>query len=92
MEKVINARIRVKEDGIQQFISLAKVMIEKSNAEPGCLVYQLYQEVGNQTSFIFYEKYINQQAIENHNASAHFKNFIVQITDLLAEKSIIDIF
>ena len=92
MEKVINARIIVKEDGIQQFISLAKEMVEKSNTESGCLVYQLYQEVGNQAGFIFYEKYKNQQAIESHNSSAHFRNFIVQISDLLAEKSIIDIF
>ena len=47
MKKVINARITVKPEAIEHFISFAKVIIEQSNLEQGCLVYKLYQEVGS---------------------------------------------
>ena len=54
MKKVINARMAVKPEAIEQFISLAQIIVEASNLEKGCLVYKLYQEVGNPSSFIFF--------------------------------------
>jgi len=54
MKKVINARIMVKPEAIVKFLDLAKTMVENSNSEQGCLIYNLYQEVGSPQSFIFY--------------------------------------
>ena len=85
MGKVINARINVKPEAIQDFISFANVIIEQSNLETGCLVYKLYQEIGNPASFIFYEVYKNQEAVEFHNSTHHFKTFIGQISEILSE-------
>ncbi|MEI6885499.1 MAG: putative quinol monooxygenase [Bacteroidota bacterium] len=92
MKRTINARINVKPEAIEQFISLAKTMVENSNTEQGCLCYKLYQEVGNPQSFIFYEVYENQDAVDFHNSSGHFKTFIEQISDLVSEKSQVDVF
>jgi quinol monooxygenase YgiN len=92
MKKVINARINVKPDAIEKFISLAKVIIEASNKESGCMVYKLYQETGNPGSFIFYEEYENQDAVDYHNSTDHFRTFIGQITNLLAEAPLIEVF
>ena len=85
MKKVINARISVKPEATEQFIAFAGTIIEQSNLEPGCLVYKLYQEVGNPSGFIFYEVYENQEAIDFHNSTSHFKTFIGQISELLSE-------
>jgi len=92
MKKVINARIIVKSEAIEQFLSLAKTMVEKSNSEQGCSIYKLYQEVGNPQSFIFYEVYENQDAVDIHNFSQYFKTFIEQMSDLAADKSQVDVF
>lgn len=92
MKKVINARITVQQVAIEQFISLARVIIKESNLEAGCLVYKLYQETGNPSSFIFYEEYENQEAVDFHNSTSHFKTFIGQIGDLLAEAPKIEVF
>jgi autoinducer 2-degrading protein len=92
MKKVINARINIKPEAIDQFISLAKTMVENSNSEKGCLIYKLYQEVGNPQSFIFYEVYENQDAVDNHNSSGHFKIFIEQVTQLALDKPQVDVF
>ena len=73
MKKVINARIIVKPASIEQFLALAKTMVEKSNSEHGCLIYKLYQEVENPQSFLFYEVYENQDAVDIHNSSPYWK-------------------
>ena len=92
MKKVINARITVKPDAIEQFLSYASVIVLASNMEQGCLVYNLYQEVGNPTAFIFYEEYADQDAVDFHNSTNHFKTFIGQITNILAEAPLIEVF
>lgn len=92
MKKVINARITVKQEAIEQFKAYAKVIVEASNLERGCLFYSLYQEVANPASFIFYEEYINQEAIDFHNSTDHFNTFIGQIGDILEESPKIEVF
>jgi len=92
MKKVINARINVKPEAVNQFLSYANVIVLASNLEKGCMVYKLYQEVGNPASFIFYEEYENQEAIDFHNATNHFKTFIGQITDILDGSPAIEVF
>lgn len=92
MKKIINARITVKTEAVEQFLSYAQVIIKASNLEQGCLVYNLYQEVGKPSSFIFYEEYVDQDAIDFHNATNHFKTFIAQITEILDGSPVIDVF
>lgn len=92
MVKIINARMIVKPEEIEKFLSLAKTMVEKSNSEAGCLVYKLYQEVGNPSGFIFYEEYENQEALDIHNSTDYFKTFIGQISEIISEKPALKIF
>jgi len=92
MKKIINARITVKPEAVEQFLSYAQVIIKASNLEQGCMVYNLYQEVGKSTSFIFYEVYENQDAVDFHNSTNHFKTFIDQITDILDGSPVIEVF
>jgi quinol monooxygenase YgiN len=92
MKKIINARIRVKKESIEQFLALGKTMVEKSNSEQGCLIYKLYQEVGNPQSYILYEVYENQDAVNFHNSTPYFKTFIENISGLISAKSQVDVF
>ena len=92
MKKVINARIIVKPEAIVNFLALAQTMVEKSNSEQGCLIYKLYQEVGSLQSFIFYEEYENQDAVNIHNSSPYFKTFIEQISELTSDNPQVDVF
>ena len=92
MKKVINARIIVKPEAIVEFLALAKTMVGNSNSEKGCLCYKLYQEVGNPQSFIFYEVYENQDAVNIHNSSTYFKTFIEQVSELVVDQPQVDVF
>lgn len=92
MKKVITARITVKPEAVEQFLTYANVIVLASNLEQGCLVYNLYQEVGKPSSFIFYEEYVHQEAIDFHNNTNHFKTFIAQITEILDGSPVIEVF
>ena len=92
MKKIINARLQVKPEDIEQFLAFAEVIIRNSNLEKGCKIYKLYQEVGTVGSFIFYEVYDNQEAVDFHNGTTHFNTFIGQISPILSESPEIVVF
>jgi quinol monooxygenase YgiN len=93
-QKMIIAKVFIKPGFEDQFISAAKVMIENSNKEEGCLGYMLYQDPYEKTNFIFVEKYKNQAAVDAHFATTYFKEFGIKIADMTSlpmEIKIIDI-
>ena len=90
MEKIVIAQISVNEKKVKQFLDFAKTMIEKSNQETGCLTYRLFNEIDKPNEFIFYEKYVNQRAVELHNSSDHLAEFLKSVSTLLTDKPIID--
>jgi quinol monooxygenase YgiN len=93
-KKIITATIVVKADRVADFIGTAKSMIASSNAEPGCESYMFYQDPYNKTKFIAVEFWKDQDAIDSHNNSTHFKAFIETISDwqtIPAEIKVLDV-
>jgi quinol monooxygenase YgiN len=48
-------------------------MVAPTHTEPGCLVYELHFDPENPAKFMFYEKFANQQALDDHIATPHMK-------------------
>lgn len=92
MKKIVIARLSVQKQNIEQFLEKAKIMVQKSNAEKGCLTYRLFQEIDASAEFIFYETYINQEAVDIHNTSEHFKEFLSFASSILTKEPSIEIF
>jgi len=88
---MIVAKLTVRPEKIKAFTDAAKEIIEKSNKEPGCKSYQLYQDPYNTTKFIFVEEYKNQAAVDAHFASDYFKAFGPKIKDLVQDPAKIKI-
>ena len=88
---MIVAKLNVKPEKVKTFTDAAKEIIEKSNKEPGCKSYQLYQNPYDKTKFVFVEEYKNQAAIDAHFASEYFKAFGPKISDLIVEPAKIKI-
>lgn len=92
MKKTIIAQLSIQSAKTKEFLELADNMIQKSIAESGCLTYKLLKEFDKENEFFFYEKYESDKAVENHNSSEHFKNFINFLTPLLAKEPTIETF
>jgi quinol monooxygenase YgiN len=89
--KMITAMVYVKSERVADFIEAARAMIDSSNAEPGCISYQLYQNPYDNTKFIFVEAWKDQAAIDTHFSKAYFKAFGPITKDWLLQPSEIKI-
>jgi autoinducer 2-degrading protein len=57
--------------------------------EPGNLLYVAHHDPADPTSFLFYEQYAGQQALEAHRDSAHYQEIVLgKIVPLLAERTV----
>ena len=84
-EKVIIAtRMKSKETSINRVIDETKnTIIIPSNEEPGCIGYDLYQNIEDNSFFILFEQWKGFTAIEEHMKTDHFNNFMKLANNIL---------
>lgn len=76
MELKIVATIEAKAQYRDKLIEIIYTLVDKTRKEDGNISYELHQDVKNQLKFIIIEVWKDQQAIDAHNASDHFKAFV----------------
>lgn len=91
-KKTIVARAEVVLGKEQAFIKEAQKLVEATRAEEGNVSYNLFQNPLSPNSFLFYEEYKDQAAVQVHASSAHFNAFGAAIEDMLASELIIETF
>ncbi|MDR7127935.1 quinol monooxygenase YgiN [Algoriphagus sp. 4150] len=74
----ITAFLRVKKNSadLEKLNSLFIRLIEETRKEPGCQKYDLHEVTDQPGLFIMMEEWSSEVALENHNTSKHFKNFV----------------
>ncbi|MCB1739382.1 MAG: antibiotic biosynthesis monooxygenase [Gammaproteobacteria bacterium] len=83
MVRSIVATIRVKEGQNAQFEAVASRLVEAVRAnEPGCLLYTLSRGEDQQT-YVFMERYADEEATKAHRASEHFKTYGRQMGEFM---------
>lgn len=93
MKKTVIARLNVKKEAVDTFSQFAQTIVEKTRKEAGCISYCLYKNCfGQEAEFIFYEEYKDQAALDFHNNSEYLSLFFSQITPLLADQPIVEVF
>ncbi len=92
MKKVIISQLSIQDNSLDLFLNLAKTMVEQSNAEEGCLVYKLLNVYNTTNEFFIYEEFTSEEAVEVHNSSTHFKQFLNAVMPILAKEPSIQMF
>lgn len=90
--KTIIAQLSIQKTRLEQFLKLARKMVNESITENGCLAYKLLKDVDKENEFLIYEKYENGRAVEEHNSSEHFKIFLNSVQPLLSKEPTIERF
>ena len=57
----------------QLFLSIVKQLVEESRKEKGCISYTLHQNTENPLHFCIMEQWEDENAIQQHNQTNHFK-------------------
>lgn len=76
----------IKKECIEKYHQLAKELVEKSRAEAGCVSYELEQNIEDERVHVFVESWADQEAIDTHNQSEHFKRLVPQLGALFDGK------
>ena len=63
----------IKPDRIEEYRELMRADIIGSREEPGCIRFDMLQELGSTNKFIIYETYANEEALNHHLNTSHFK-------------------
>ena len=75
----ITAIVTVKPDRRQELLDVFRQLVAASRSEEGNIRYDLHQDRQNENRFVFFENWRNQAAVDEHNASTHFQNFLQAI-------------
>ena len=82
---VLFARLKVKKESIEQAKRAAIAIVELSRSENGCINYDFHQAVDDETIFLWHETWTNQESIDAHADSKHFKEFSQAVKDITDE-------
>jgi len=81
------ARIKAKQDKIEEVKRLLSGLIEPTRKESGCVSYELLQNCQDPTDFTFIEEWTSDAALSEHFETKHFKNAQPHLPELTAEES-----
>lgn len=83
-----SAHLTCREDAIDRFKErLARHARTSLEREPGgCLRFDVHQEKANPALFLLIEEYADDEALEAHRASAHYKAFREDSKDWVIER------
>lgn len=70
-------RMKFRPDDRQRVHELITALAHASRQEPGCVTYIPHSVDGEPDTVVVYEQYRDQQALDAHRASKHFKDCAV---------------
>lgn len=64
-----------KDDSIKEMKDLLKTMVDASKNEKGCLYYEIFQVKAQPAKFVVVESWENDEALEGHKTTEHYKHY-----------------
>jgi autoinducer 2-degrading protein len=85
---VLHVTVRVKPEHVAEFLEVVRYDAEHSEKdEPGCLRFDVLRDRNDPNRFYFYEVYRDEQALEAHRNTPHFKLYLEKVQPWLAAPS-----
>lgn len=84
----ILATLQAKPNMGEQLEQHLKKMLSASRKEEGCISYTLHRVNEQPDTFVFYESWENQLALEAHTASPHYQSYRTDTAQLLADRDV----
>ncbi|AFA50075.1 hypothetical protein Awo_c33470 [Acetobacterium woodii DSM 1030] len=89
----VAAQNNIKADKIDEFIAIAKNLVaETRKYDAGCVRYELLQDVKNPQLLTMLEEWDDQEALNNHLLSQHFKDAMATFAGYLEKPGEINLY
>ena len=82
---VLVARLKVREDAIEEAKKLALGLVADSRTEEGCINYDVHQGTDDPAVFVWHETWKDRAAFDEHLEKPYFKEFFAKAGALAAE-------
>jgi len=82
-EVVVVAHFTARPGKEGELLHVLHSLLEPTRKEPGCIRYELNQQVDNPGAFTFAEKFVNREAFEAHGRTPHVLRFRQQAGSLI---------
>ncbi|MDS0527943.1 antibiotic biosynthesis monooxygenase [Clostridium sp. SHJSY1] len=79
----VYAKNVVKESKVEEFIKLAKELIEETRKENGNISYELIRVVNTSNELVFLEKWENNNVLDIHMKTKHFTTIVPKLGEML---------
>ena len=86
MSFVLEVKIRIKPDQVENFMAKLAENAKGARTEPGCRTFDVSVDPDDRTSVMLYEVYADEKAFEAHQAMPHFKKYLAEAVPLLASR------
>ena len=82
----ITAVFYVKQECTQEFLEIAKELVEKTNTlDKGCIKYELCKDVSDPLHYVMLEAWENQSMLDEHMKAQHFVELVPKIGELTSK-------
>jgi len=91
MSKTVFVRFEPKPGAEARVEGILRGMVRKTREEPGCLVYDLMQgsDPSGASRFYLLEQYCDEDAVQAHRDTEHYKAYRAAILDQLEQPPIV---
>ncbi len=79
------AQVRVKEGLEKKVRAELMKLVTPTRSEPGCIVYDLYQDADSNAHFMFYECWKSKKDLDEHLQKPYIKAFMEAADEMLEE-------
>jgi autoinducer 2-degrading protein len=84
---ILQVTVQVKPEHVPEFLDMIRYDAEHSERdEPGCLRFDVIQDLGDPNRFYYYEVYRDEAALEAHRQTPHFKLYFEKVQPWLASQ------
>jgi quinol monooxygenase YgiN len=77
------AHIRAKREHVDAVCEVLAGFVAPTRAEPGCAVYDLFQDLDDPAHFTFIEEWTDRSTLDVHSLSAHITSGRAKLKDLV---------
>ena len=86
MSFVLEVKIRIKPEHVEDFMAKLLVNAKGARTEPGCRTFDVSVDPNDRTSVLLYEVYADEKAFQAHQETPPFQKYLAEAVPLLASR------
>jgi quinol monooxygenase YgiN len=89
---IVTGRVITRSERLDEALRVSREHVERSRAEPGCLVHSVHQDAEDPNILFFFEQWEDQDALSAHFAVPESLAFVTALSECAAAPPVMDIY